>query len=137
MPKNKIAEVWNLPHIQRKITMSNNWSYPYINFSTYVDISGSVIQNILMTSFDLELEEPELPWKERLQDRKDITWHFRILKLILFPEVHWLTVQSPKNCANKACKSPNWQRPRKERKPNTRHFVRIRLSSFTMCPLEA
>lgn len=114
-----VAEVWNLPQIKRKITVSNNLHYLYINFSTYVDISGNVIQNILMTNFDLELEEPELPWEEGLQDRKDLTWHLSILKLILFPEVHWLTVQSPKNCTNKAFKIPNWQRSRSERKPYT------------------
>lgn len=63
-------------------------------------------KSLPMINFDLELEEPELPLEEGLQDRKDLTWHFPILKLILFPEVHWLTVQSPKNCANKACKNP-------------------------------
>ena len=63
MPKNKVAEVWNLPQSKRKITASNNLHYLYINFSTYVDVSGNVIQNMLMTNFDLELEE----WEERQQ----------------------------------------------------------------------
>jgi len=104
--KNEIAEVWNLPQIQIKITASNNWSYQYINVSAYIGITCNVLESLPVTNFDLELEEPELLWEKGLQDRKYLTWHFRILKLILFPEVHWLTVQSPKNCANKACKTP-------------------------------
>lgn len=63
MPKNKVAEVWNLPQIKRKITVDNNLHYMYINFSTYVDIFGNVIQNMLMTNFGLELEK----WEERQQ----------------------------------------------------------------------
>lgn|GEM_PF-1320350 len=137
MIKNEIAEGSRLPRAQIKITASNNWSYQYINVSAYIGISCNVFQSLPVTNFYLELEKPELLWEEGLQDRKDLTWHFRILKPILFPEVHWFTVQSPKNCVDKACKSPNWQRPRDERKPYTRHLVRIRLSSFTMCPLEA
>lgn len=70
MPKNKIAEVWNLPHIQKKITAGNNWSYPYINFSAYVDSSCNVFQRLPVTNFDLKPEEPELSWEEGLQDRR-------------------------------------------------------------------
>lgn len=68
--KNKVAEGTRLPQIQRKITVSNNQSYQYINFSAYVDISGNVSQRLPVANFDLELEEPELSWEELQQGRR-------------------------------------------------------------------
>jgi len=69
--KNEIAEDSRLPQIQIKITASNNWSYQYINFSAYIDISCNVLQSSPVTNFDLELEELGLSWEEGLHDRRD------------------------------------------------------------------
>lgn len=80
MHKNKIAEGTRLPQIQRKITMSNNQSYQYINFSAYVDISGNVSQRLPVANFDLELEDSELPLEEGLQKgQKKTTQQMRLL----------------------------------------------------------
>lgn len=71
MIKNEIAEGSRLPQIQLKITVSNNWSYQYINVSAYIGITCNVLESLPVTNFDLELEEPELPWEEWLQARRD------------------------------------------------------------------
>jgi hypothetical protein len=70
VPKNKIAEVWNLPHIQRKITASNNWFCPYINFSAYVGSSCNVFPRLLGINLHLKLEEPGLSLEEWQQGRR-------------------------------------------------------------------
>ncbi len=68
MIKNKLAEGSRLPHIQKEIIANSNWFYQYNNFSAFIDISGNVFQNMLVTNFYLELEEPDLSWEE-LQQR--------------------------------------------------------------------
>lgn len=70
MIKNDSPEGSRLPEQANIHTSKYNLTSELINPSANIDISCNVSQGLLVTNFDLELEEPELPWEEGLQDRR-------------------------------------------------------------------
>ena len=70
MIKNDSPEGSRLPEQANILTSKYKLTSEFINPSAYIDISCNVFQRLPVTNFDLELEEPELPWEEWQKERR-------------------------------------------------------------------